>query len=181
MSRPTVATPDGPSRGRVVLVLVRALVVVVLIVVIFYVTPLRTTVDVGTLVRLVGGLAVLAAVIAWQLRAIARSPHPALRAIETLAFAIPVFILLFAGTYTLMSQAQPEAFTEVMSRTDALYFAVTVFATVGFGDISAVSEGARVAVTIQMLGDLLLLGLVLRAVLDAVDRGKARHRESPVP
>jgi voltage-gated potassium channel len=136
---------------------------------------------VGTPLRLVGGLAVLSAVIAWQLRAIARSPHPAQRAVETLAFAIPVFILLFAATYAPMSQAQPEAFTEATSRIDALYFAVTVFATVGFGDTSAVSEVARVAVTIQMLGDLLLLGLVLRAVLDAVDRGKARQRESPVP
>lgn len=176
-----MTTPDGPSRLRVVLVLVRALIVAALIVVIFYVTPLRTTIDVGTLLRLVGGLVALSVVIAWQLRAIARSPHPALRAVETLAFAIPVFLLLFAATYALMSQAQPEAFSETMSRTDALYFSVTVFATVGFGDISAVSEAARVVVTVQMLADLLLLGLVLRAVLDAVDRGKARQRESSLP
>jgi hypothetical protein len=75
-----------------------------------------------------------------------------------------------------MSAAQPAAFTEPMSRTDALYFTVTVFATVGFGDISAVSTAARIVVTLQMIADLLLLGLVLRAVLDAVRRGRGRQQ-----
>ena len=36
---------------------------------------------------------------------------------------------------------------------DSLYFSVTVFATVGFGDISAVSDAARVVVTIRMITD----------------------------
>ena len=62
-----------------------------------------------------------------------------------------------------------------MSRTDAVYFSVTVFATVGFGDISPVSDAARVVVTFQMIADLLVLGLVLQAVLDAVSRGRARQ------
>jgi len=168
-----------PSRLRVLVVLTRALSVAVLIVVIYYVVPLRVTVDLATLLRLVGGLAAVAALVAWQLRGIARSPYPALRAAETLAVVIPVFLLLFAATYTLMSQAQPDAFTKPISRTDAVYFAVTVFATVGFGDISPVSEGARVVVTIQMIADLLLLGFVLRAFLDAVGRGRSRQRQTP--
>ncbi len=174
-----MAAPDEPSRRRVALVLTRALVVTVGVVVIFYLIPLRTTIDVGTLLRLLAGLAALALLIAWQIRAIVRSPHPALRAVETIAVAIPVFLLLFAATYALMSQAQPDAFTEPMSRTDALYFTVTVFATVGFGDISAASTAARVVVIIQMLADLVLLGVVLRAILTAVERGKARQAAAP--
>lgn len=175
-----MAATDAPSRRRVALVLTRAMVVTVGVVVIFYLIPLRTTIDVGTLLRLLAGLAALAILIAWQIRAIVRSPHPALRAIETIAVAIPVFLLLFAATYALMSQVQPDAFTEPMSRTDALYFTVTVFATVGFGDISAASTAARVVVIIQMLADLVLLGVVLRAILTAVERGKARQAAAPV-
>jgi hypothetical protein len=162
-----------------VLVLTRALIVAILIVVVYYVLPLRVTADLGTVIRLVVGLAALSLVIAWQLRAIARSPYPALRAVDTLAVVIPVFLLLFAAAYSLMSQAQPAvAFSEELSRTDAVYFSVTVFSTVGFGDISPVSDPARILVTVQMLADLLVLGLVLRAVLDAVGRGKARLSET---
>ena len=62
--------------------------------------------------------------------------------------------------------------TEVSSRTDALHFTITVFATVGFGDISPVAEGARIVVAIQMLADLLVLGLVIQAILGAVRRGQ---------
>jgi voltage-gated potassium channel len=174
-----VTTLHPLPRGRAVVVLVRALTCAVLIVVIFYVTPLRMTVDVGTLVRLILGLAVLSALIAWQLRGIARSPYPTLRAFETLAVAIPLFLLLFAATYTILSQVQPAAFTEPMSRTDAVYFTVTIFATVGFGDISPVSTAARALVTVQMIADLLLLGLVLRAVINAVDRGHGRLSQAP--
>lgn len=175
-----MAAPDAPSRRRVALVLTRALVVTVGIFLVFYFIPLRTTIDFGTLVRLLLGLGLFAALIAWQLRGIVKSPYPALRAMETIAVAIPVFLLLFAATYALMSQAQPAAFSEPMTRTDALYFTVTVFATVGFGDLSPVSTAARVVVTIQMIADLLLLGLVLRSILDAVERGKARQAGAPV-
>jgi len=174
--------PEAASRVRLVLVLLRASVVAVLIVVIYYLLPLRVTADRGTILRLVVGLVALSLLLAWQLRTIARSRYPALRAVDTLAAVIPVFLLLFAAAYALLSQDQPAAaFSEELSRTDALYFSVTVFATVGFGDISPVSDPARVLVTVQMLADLLVLGLVLRAVLDAVGRGRARLGEQQTP
>ncbi|MFC5063758.1 potassium channel family protein [Actinomycetospora atypica] len=154
--------------------LTRALADAVLIVVLYYLLPLTTTVDLGTLVTLVLGLVTLTALVGWQIRAIARSPYPTLRAVETLAVVVPAFLVLFAATYTLLAQAHPAAFTQPISRTDALYFTVTVFATVGFGDISATSTAARAVVTLQMVADLLLLGIVLRAILDAVQRGHGR-------
>jgi len=49
-----------------------------------------------------------------------------------------------------------------------------VFATVGFGDISPVSEVARVLTTLQMVGDLVLIGLVLRIFVVAVNHGRRR-------
>jgi voltage-gated potassium channel len=94
---------------------------------------------------------------------------------------IVVFVVLFAAAYTVVAQAQPTSFTEDMTHNDALYFTVTVFATVGFGDIAPVSTVARVVVTIQMIADLLLFGLVARALLSAVERGRARKREAGSP
>jgi voltage-gated potassium channel len=99
------------------------------------------------------GLAAIAGPIIWQIRAIVQARHPGLRAVETLAVVIPTFLLLFAAGYFLASEAQPAVFSEPLTRTDALYFTITVFATVGFGDISPVSEGTRIVVSIQMLAD----------------------------
>ena len=56
-----------------------------------------------------------------------------------------------------MERASAASFTEPLTRTDALYFTVTVFSTVGFGDISPKSEAARVVLIVQMLADLVLL------------------------
>lgn len=63
-------------------------------------------------------------------------------------------------------------FSQPLTRTDALYFTVTVFATVGFGDITAVTEPARVLVIGQMIADIVILGLGARIIIDAVKRGR---------
>ena len=69
-------------------------------------------------------------------------------------------------------------FTQPLTRTDALYFSVTVFSTVGFGDITAKSETARVVLIVQMLADLALLGAGARVLLGAVRRGQQRRTDS---
>jgi hypothetical protein len=161
-----------------VLVGVRAAATVILLVVAYFVLPLSLRPGASTLVTLLAGLTAITALIVWQIRAIALARHPGLRAVETLALVIPTFLLLFAAGYFLASEAQPDAFTEPLTRIDSLYFTITVFATVGFGDISPASEATRLVVAVQMLLDLLVLGLVLQAVLGAVRRGQARGAPS---
>ena len=77
-----------------------------------------------------------------------------------------------------MQRASAANFTQPLTRTDALYFTVTVFSTVGFGDISPKSEAARVILIIQMLGDIALLGAGARVLLGAVRRGQQRQDTS---
>jgi len=96
------------------------------------------------------------------------------RAFETLGLIVPFFLLLFASTYFLMERDAAASFTQPLTRTDALYFSVTVFTTVGFGDITAKSETARVVLIVQMLADLALLGAGARVLLGAVRRGRQR-------
>ena len=57
-----------------------------------------------------------------------------------------------------------------MTRFDALYFTVSTFATVGFGDITAISVAARFVTLVQMIGGLVLIRVVAR--------GADRHREA---
>ena len=86
-------------------------------------------------------------------------------------------MLLFATTYFVMAHSNPHAFGVPLSRTDAMYFSSTVFTTVGFGDITAKSEAARLVVTVQMWLDLAFLGLVLRVVTEAIKYSR-QHRPS---
>jgi voltage-gated potassium channel len=81
-----------------------------------------------------------------------------------------------------MSHADPTAFVGGrLSRSSALYFTVTVFSTVGFGDITPKTDAARLVVTVQMLADLAVLAIVIRLIFGAVTRGVARQRRSTEP
>ena len=94
---------------------------------------------------------------------------------------MPFFILLFAGVYFAIGHATPGSFTQPLDHTDAIYFTVTVFATVGFGDIAPVTTTTRVIVTIQMLADLALLGAGLKLLLGAVQMSLKRQTVSTPP
>jgi voltage-gated potassium channel len=124
-------------------------------------------------------LCVFGAVVGIQLPAIVRSKYPILRAVEALAVLIPLYLLIFARVYLSNSLSDPSAFTEPLDRTAALYFTVTVFATVGFGDIVAHDNAMRLLVTLQMLLNLAVLGLVIRLLTSAARRGVARRGGSP--
>ncbi len=167
--------PAGAPRRLVVRGLLRASLTATVLVVLYFTLPLTGSLDDSAAVLLVVGLLVFAGVVTWQVRAVLGSRYPGLRAIEALASAIPLFLLVFAVEYLRMADADGGAFSEPLSRTDALYFTVTVFSTVGFGDITPKTDLARVATMVQMLGDLLAVGLVLHFMLGAVKAGLQRR------
>lgn len=153
--------------SRSALALLRPALAAVVVLSVYYLVPLDGA-AVGPLVALGIGLVALAGLLVWQIRSILSSTRPRLRAIEAFATAVPFFLVLFASVYVGMSRSDPASFTEALDRTDALYLAVTVLATVGFGDITPVTSAARVALMVQMVCGLVLLGGVLRTVLGAV-------------
>ncbi|MBP2479325.1 hypothetical protein JOF53_008197 [Crossiella equi] len=154
----------------------RPLLLVAVLVTGYYLLPAGRDLGVGALLAFLGGLALVVALLAWQVRRILASPWPVLQGVAALVMVSTVFLLLFALSYHVLEQDRPHSFTAPLGRTDALYLSVTVFATVGFGDLTPVTEPARILVTVQMVGDLLLLGLALRVVLAAVERARR-----PVP
>ena len=154
------------------------MLIAAVLVVLYYELPLDRPWDSDTAVRLLIGLLVVAAVVVWGVRIITGSRYPGMRAAEALALLLPFFLLLFASTYFVLERNSAASFTEPMTRTDALYFTVTVFSTVGFGDISPKSETARVVLMVQMLADLALVGAGLRVLLGAVQRGRERRSQT---
>jgi voltage-gated potassium channel len=163
--------PPAKRRRLVGLGLLRSLATTVVLVALYYLLPLNRIKNVP--LTLVAGLLILVAVTVWQVRAIISARHPALRAVEALAATVPLFLLLFASAYFTMAGTNPASFNpHSLTRTDALYFTVTAFSTVGFGDITAVTQSARLVVTAQMLLDLLVLGLGIRVFTGAVQLGR---------
>jgi hypothetical protein len=165
------------QRHLVVRLVLRVTATVVCLIALYYLLPVDRARSLSVGVALVIGLAVLASILTWQIRAIVRSDYPTLRLIEAIAFIIPLYVLGFAMLYFVMGHALQTNFSEPLTRTDALYFTVTIFATVGFGDITAKTDTARLVVTVQMIGNLVLLGVGLRVLLGAAQRGRERHSD----
>ena len=172
---PLNVEPEPRRRRRLLLrTALRALVTPTVLLALYYTLPLDHPLDVGKVVWFVLGFLVFAAAVAWQVYSITRSAHPHLRQIEALSVVVPVFLLMFAGAYFLLEQGRPGSFTQPLSRTDSLYFTITVFATVGFGDITAKTTSARVLVMFQMMGGLVVVGLVAKLLVGAVQVGVDR-------
>lgn len=177
------SAPDRETtirRRLVVLGLARALAIAVGLVALYYVLPLDSLSEVPLVATFLGALLILMAGTAWQVRAVLASPNPAIRAIEGVASSAPLFVLLFAATYYAMERSRPDSFnTPDFTRTDSLYFTTTVFSTVGFGDIAPTSQIARLVVSLQMVLDLVVLGLGVRVFVGAVRLGRQRQGQSP--
>jgi voltage-gated potassium channel len=165
------------DRWRVQLRLgLRTALAIVLLVVAYYQAPLDRPLTFASGMLFVGALLLAAIVVVAEVRGILASPRPVLRAIRVIALGLPLFLVLFAATYITVAGQQANAFTEPLSRTDGLYFTVTTFATVGYGDISPQTELARALVTVQMLVGLLVVGVIAKVVLGAVRVAQERHK-----
>jgi voltage-gated potassium channel len=101
-SAPVAPAPPGqttPRKRRLIIArtLLRAPLTATLLVVLYYVLPMDKALDTHTVLLLVLGLAVFAAILIWRTRGITQSNYPGLRAIETLAAVVPLYILAFAA------------------------------------------------------------------------------------
>jgi voltage-gated potassium channel len=179
---PVRALSPAKRRRLIAGALLRALTATTVLVALYYVLPLDHFVRLPLAVSLTSALLILFFVTLWWVLAIIRAPYPAVRAIEALATTVPLFLLVFATTYFLLEQSDPDSFSTLgLTRSDALYFTVTVFSTVGFGDIVATSQTARLLVTTQMILDLLILGLGIQAFIGAVRVGRKHQTQDPKP
>ena len=152
----------------------RAMLTAIVLVVVYYVVPDRSW-NGHTALRILVGLLVCAGITVWQVKTISGSRYPGLKAAQALGLILPLYLLVFASTYYVMEGVSAANFNLPLTKTDALYFTVTVFSTVGFGDIVPQSEPARVVLIVQMLGDLVVLGAGVRILLGAVRRGRQRR------
>lgn len=141
----------------------------------YYVLPIGKESELRAVVRLGVDVALISSVVAWQIRRISRAELPELRAVEALGIIVVLFLVLFSGVYLAMSH-NTDAFTQSLDQTKALYFTISVFSTVGFGDITPKTDPARLIVAAQMLLDLVVIGAGVRLIFNA-----AKSRAGSIP
>lgn len=154
----------------------RVVGITVALLVAYFAVPIGQDGDPVGLILLVVGLLLFAVLVVFQVIKIMNSPAPQLRAAEALGTIVPLVIVVFATVYVAMSDSDPAAFSEPITKINGLYFTVTVLATVGFGDITGETDAARIAVTVQMLLDLLIIGVLVKVIIGASRIGLERRR-----
>jgi voltage-gated potassium channel len=175
-ARPEDAPQARPSARLIALSAARAVADTGVLLALYYLLPLNSEATWAAITTLAIGLAALIGLVVFQVRWILASPFPVIRAVEALATCIPLFLLLFASTYFVLERLSAGNFSEPLTRSDSLYFTVTVFSTVGFGDITPKTELARLLVTGQMVVDVIIAGLAIKVIAGAV-----RTRRSGTP
>ena len=84
--------------------------------------------------------------------------------------ALYLAVLFFAPVYLGLARHHPGSIESLRTKTDALYFSLSITSTVGFGDVHAVSQDARAVVAVHMAFNIGFLGGAV-----AVLRSRARR------
>ena len=130
-----------------------------------------------TLTMALAGLAFLAyAFITLAQRAQRSTDDTAIR-LEALVAVLYAFVVFMSLVYLGLASS-PGQFDELHTRVDALYFTMSTIATVGFGDVHATGQAARLVVTVQIFLDLIFVGLVARIILPSLARQRAQRNEA---
>jgi len=111
-----------------------------------------------------------------QLRRVSNAKYPAVAAFEALILVAVMFLAFFAAVYVMMSASDPASFSEPLDHFDAFYFALTVLATVGFGDITPVQGSARLICMVQMAIDIGFIAVLVRQVSSAAQSSSAYRK-----
>lgn len=97
-----------------------------------------------------------------------RAPTAAGGRVDGLLLIVCVVGAVFALFYYRLQQLHPDQFLGLETRTDALYYTLVTLGTVGFGDVHAVGQLARVVTMVQIVFDLVVLGTLLTIITSSV-------------
>ena len=99
-----------------------------------------------------------------QARLVLRSEQPLFDATRCIVSGLVFLVTAFSVAYYVLGTAYEQQINGIETKIDALYFTVTIVATVGFGDVTATGQVARAVVTGQMVVNLAVLAVALRVV-----------------
>lgn len=122
-----------------------------------------------------GALAAITPFTARRVLAVRRSSTPVFAAAEAIMLVVSMLLFGFGALYLTIARRDGQ-FVGLDTRLDAFYFALVTLSTVGFGDVHAVGQWARAAVSAQIIIDLTVIAVAVRLLTSAARRpGADRH------
>lgn len=112
-------------------------------------------------------------VVVRRARRVLRAERPVTEAVAALVVTATLALVASAATYYAIAKGDPGSFDGLATKVDGMYFAVTVMSSVGFGDIVATGQAARLTTTIHILVTLVLVGATVRVIVWAVKENLA--------
>ena len=138
---------------------------VVVPVVVYFVLPLDK--EFGKLLAVVLVVVAAASLIPISIRQaqlVLRSEDPLFDAMRCIVSALVFLVISFSSAYYVLGTNYDHEIEGLETKLDAIYFTVTILATVGFGDITADGQWARGIVTGQMVVNFAVLAVALLVV-----------------
>jgi hypothetical protein len=161
-----------PSRSTGRKALLTVLTVVVPIVV-YFVLPLDR--EFGALIASLLVITAAASLIPLSIRQaqmVLYSADPLFDAMRCIISALVFLVISFSSAYFVLADNYDNQIKGLDTKLDAIYFTITILATVGFGDISATGQTARGIVSGQMVVNFAVLAVSLRVIAWALkERG----------
>jgi len=152
---------------------VRTVVGLVFIFWVLSLVPEKTEPKLSIPIVLLGlGLVGYAWALRWQVKRVRKAQHPEIMATESIILSAGLFLAIFSAIYVMLEGENPGSFSEPITHFTATYFALTVLATVGFGDITAVSNAARFVVMLQMALGLGFIAVIIRVFATTAKRAR---------
>ncbi|MGY2701248.1 MULTISPECIES: potassium channel family protein [unclassified Nocardioides] len=157
----------------------RLLVMTALALVAYFVVPVGVkdeSVGVRLLISLLA-LVLLTAAVIWQVVLHVEDPS---RQVDGLLIALVVAVLAFALAFFRLEVGYPGQIPGIETRVDSLYFTMSTLLTIGYGDIHAVGQTARVVVLIAMVFNVAVIATAVttlsnRVRMHAEERADARR------
>lgn len=152
----------------------RDLLIIGLAVVAYFVVPVSGELDRNAVVRVVITLLCIGlagGVVVWQVLLQVEDPN---RRVDGLILALVVGVLMFALVFYRLEIADPGQIVGLSTRVDSLYFTMSTLLTIGYGDIHAEGQVARVLVLVQMVFN---VAVIATAASTLTSRVRARAAE----
>jgi hypothetical protein len=166
------------SGGRRWLLLAANVAAVVLA---YFVVPVAGGLHAENLGRGVGTLLILVVLAVGVVRQLRLHLDDRNRRVDGLIVTIVVAMVVFAFSAYAIERGDPTQFDGLETRLDALYFTTATAATVGFGDVHAVGQGARALVLGQMVFNVVLLGTAVALLSSRVRAAASARAEARRP
>ncbi|WP_336084369.1 potassium channel family protein [Nocardia sp. SSK8] len=97
-----------------------------------------------------------------------RAPATAGGRVDGVLLLVCIVCVVFALYYFRLQEQDPDQFTGLVTRTDALYYTLATLGTIGYGDVHAVGQAARIATMVQVVFDLVVLGTFVTIITSSV-------------